>query len=56
MIKRLLLIALGAAAALQLERTLERMRLRLSPNAVTGTLLDKLNRRLESERDPEVSG
>lgn len=50
MIRSALWVALGAAGALQADRWLQKKKARYSPNAVTGTLLDKLNRRLESNR------
>ena len=50
MIKRLLLVALGAAGALQLDRWLEQKRAKFSPSAVTGSMLDKINQRLEAKR------
>lgn len=50
MIKRLFSVALGAALALELQRWWERRRARLSPGALTGSLLDKVNARLESKR------
>lgn len=50
MIKRLFWIALGAAGALQLDKWLEQKRTKLSPHALTGSMLDKLNERLESKR------
>ena len=50
MIKRLLLVALGMAGALQLDRWLQQRRAKWSPNAVTGSMLDKLNQRLEAKQ------
>jgi hypothetical protein len=50
MIKRLFWIALGAAGALQLDKWLEQKRAKLSPHAVTGSMLDKINERLEAKR------
>jgi hypothetical protein len=50
LLKRLVPIALGAAAALQLERLIESKRARYTPNAVTGRLLDRVNERLERSR------
>ena len=49
MIRRLFWIAVGAAGVLQLDRWLEQKRAKLSAHAVTGTLLDKLNQRLEAK-------
>ena len=50
MIKRLFLLALGAAAALQIDRWLEKKRAQWSPSAVTGSMLDKINQRLEAKQ------
>lgn len=54
MLRRLFWIALGAAGALQADRWLREKRARLTPNAVTGTMLDKLNERLEARRRAET--
>jgi hypothetical protein len=51
--KTLFWIAVGAAGALQADRWLRSKRAQLTPNAMTGTLLDKLNARLESKRGAE---
>lgn len=53
MIKSLFWVALGAAGVLQLDRWMERKRSRLTPNALTGTLLDKVNERLEKQRNKD---
>ena len=50
MFKRLLWMAIGAAGALQAERWVRAQRARLTPDALTGTLLDKVNERLEAQR------
>ncbi len=50
MLRRLFWIAVGAAAALQLDRWVSRHRSRFMPSAVTGTLLDLVNERLEVNR------
>ena len=50
MIKLLFWIVLGAILALQGERWLARLKVRISPNAVTGAFLDQVNRRLEANR------
>ena len=55
MIRRLFWIALGAAAALQLDRWLEARKARFTPNALTGSLLDKVNQRLEAKRGVRTS-
>ncbi|HVM36758.1 MAG TPA: hypothetical protein VM784_15640 [Actinomycetota bacterium] len=47
MLKRLFWIAAGAAAALQIDRWWRAQRSRFSPNALTGSLLDAVNKRLE---------
>jgi hypothetical protein len=46
-LKRLIWIALGMVFALELEHWLEIRRARLTPNAITGRMLDGINRRLE---------
>jgi hypothetical protein len=50
MIKRLLSVLIGAALALELQRWWESRRDRFTPNALTGSLLDKVNSRLEAKR------
>ena len=50
MIKRVLLVLLGAVGALEAARWSERLKNRYRPSAVTGTLLDMLNARLEANR------
>jgi hypothetical protein len=50
MLRRLFWIVLGAVGALQADRWLRQKRSQLTPNAITGTVLDKINRRLESNR------
>jgi hypothetical protein len=50
MFKRLFWVVLGAVAALQADRWLREQKGRFTPNALTGTLLDKVNRRLETQR------
>ena len=56
MVKRLLWVVLGAVGVLQLDRWLRRKRDKLTPNAMTGTLLDKVNERLEANRARARSG
>jgi hypothetical protein len=46
-LKRLIWIALGVVFALEFERWLEARRAQLTPNAITGRMLDGINRRLE---------
>jgi hypothetical protein len=50
MIKRLVLLALGAAGALTVDRWLEGKKAKFTPNAVTGSMLDKINQRLEAKQ------
>jgi hypothetical protein len=50
MLKRLLWIVVGAVGALQADRWLRQKRSQLTPNAITGTMLDKINQRLEDSR------
>lgn len=47
MLRRLFWIAVGAAGALQADRWLRQQKDRFRPNAITGTLLDKVNQKLE---------
>jgi hypothetical protein len=56
MIKRILSLALGAALALEFDRWWARRRTRFTPNALTGSLLDKVNSRLESRRRTTEAG
>lgn len=49
MIKRLFWIAVGAAIALQFDRWWQARREHFTPNALTGTFLDSLNRKLENK-------
>lgn len=50
MIKRLLWVVLGAIGALQADKWVQQQRARLRPSALTGTLLEATNRRLEKRR------
>ena len=50
MFKRLFWVVLGAVAALQADRWLREQKGRFTPNALTGTLRDKVNERLETPR------
>jgi hypothetical protein len=50
MIKRFLAVTLGAAVILQLDKWWADRKARLTPNALTGSLLDKVNERLEEGR------
>ena len=53
-IKSLLWVAVGAVGALESERLLSRARTRLSPGAVTGSFLDKINSKLEANREQDL--
>jgi hypothetical protein len=53
MLKPLFWVAVGAAGALQADRWLEKRKARFSPHAITGTMLDKVNSRLEKNRAQE---
>ncbi len=55
MLKRILLLAIGAAGALEGEKLAQRVRARFRPSAITGTLLDKANHKLEA-RKPTSTG
>lgn len=55
MIKSLLWTAIGAAGALELDRWWQGKRAKLRPTAVTGAMLDKINRRLEEKRSGGAS-
>lgn len=50
MIKRILWILLGAAGALQADKWLQQQRDRFRPSALTGTILDATNKRMEKRR------
>jgi hypothetical protein len=56
MLKPLFWVAVGAAGALQADRWLEKRKARFSPHAITGTMLDKVNSRLEKNRSQEHGG
>jgi hypothetical protein len=47
LLKKFFWIALGMAGALQVDRWVNRQRMRVSPRAVTGSLLDRANESLE---------
>jgi len=55
MLKRILLVALGAAGALEGEKLARRVSARYRPSALTGTLLDKANAKLEEGRRPAAA-
>lgn len=50
MIKRLLWVVVGAVGALQADKWLQEQKDRFRPSALTGTLLDATNRRMEKRR------
>jgi hypothetical protein len=50
MIKAFIWVVVGVIAALQVERWLGGLKARFSPSAVTGTMLDRVNERLERDR------
>ena len=50
MIKRILLVVLGAVGALQADKWLQQQKDRFRPSALTGTLLDATNKRMEKRR------
>ena len=50
MIKRLFWVVVGAAGALQADKWLQQQKDRFRPSALTGTLLDATNRRMEKRR------
>jgi hypothetical protein len=56
MIKSVFWVAVGAAGALQLDRWLEQKKARFTPNAVAGSMLDRINRGLEKKQASEPSG
>ena len=54
-VKKLLLVAIGAAGALEAEKLMAKAKVRFSPNALTGSFLDKVNSRLKSQRGSGTS-
>ena len=50
MIKRLLWVVVGAVGALQADKWLQHQKDRFRPSALTGTLLDATNKRMEKRR------
>jgi hypothetical protein len=50
MIKRLLSLFAGAALVLELERRWEARRARFAQNGIAGSVLDRVNSRLEARR------
>jgi hypothetical protein len=50
LLKRLIWIGLGIAAALEIERWLQSRRPRYTPNAIAGRMLDGINRRMEQRQ------
>lgn len=47
LVKKAFWIAVGMVGALEADRWLSRQRVRMSPRAMTGSMLDKLNQTLE---------
>jgi hypothetical protein len=56
MIKSVFWVAVGAAGALSADRWLERKKRQFTPNAVAGSLLDRVNRSLEKKQSTTNSG
>jgi hypothetical protein len=50
MIKRVLWVLVGAVGALQADKWLQQQKDRFRPSALTGTLLDATNKRMEKRR------
>lgn len=50
MIKKLFWVAVGAVGALEADKWFEKARARLRPSALTGSLLESANRKLEKRR------
>ena len=50
MIKRILWVVIGAVGALQADKWLQQQRDRFRPSALTGTILDATNKRMEKRR------
>ena len=50
MIKRLFWVVVGAVGALQADKWLQQQKDRFRPSALTGTLLDATNKRMEKRR------
>ena len=49
-LKKLLLVAIGAVGALEADKFLQRQKERFRPSALTSSLLDRTNRALEKRR------
>jgi hypothetical protein len=49
-IKKLFWVAVGAVGALEADKWFEKARARLRPSALTGSLLESANRKLEKRR------
>jgi hypothetical protein len=56
MIKSVFWVAVGAAGALQADRWFEKRKAKFTPNAVAGSMLDRLNRSLEKKQATTTSG
>jgi hypothetical protein len=51
MFRRIFWVLVGAVAALQADRWVRQRRRRFTPHAITGSILDRINERLEANRD-----
>ena len=56
MIKSVFWVAVGAAGALQADRWLEKRKAKFTPNAVAGSMLDRINKSLEKKQATTTSG
>jgi hypothetical protein len=56
MIKSVFWVAVGAAGALQADRWLAKRKAKFTPNAVAGSMLDRINRSLEKKQATTTSG
>jgi hypothetical protein len=56
MIKSVFWVAVGAAGALQADRWLAKSKAKFTPNAVAGSMLDRINKSLEKKRATATSG
>jgi hypothetical protein len=56
MIKSVFWVAVGAAGALQADRWIQKKKARFTPNAVAGSMLDRINTSLEKRQTTTTSG
>jgi hypothetical protein len=56
MIKSVFWVAVGAAGALQADRWLAKGKAKFTPNAVAGSMLDRINKSLEKKQATTTSG